>query len=164
MTCNRIPCLECELACPYAECPYDGVSAEQFNASNCMDRDLTELCPEKKARTREYNRQYREHHRDEIREYNRQYRESHKEYYRNYQTEYMARYRDVKLLKDRTYYLNNKENILDKQKQYYSKNRERIRERHRVYWELHKDEINARRRERRRKKTINNIEQKQFNQ
>lgn len=85
MTCDGIPCLECELACPRDDCPYNGISKEQFAASNRMDKDITEIEPEKKRKTREYNRRYRIEHKTEISKYNREYRKAHQEYFKEHQ-------------------------------------------------------------------------------
>ena len=101
--------MECELNCPYAECPYEGISKEQFKLSNEEDANCCEIFSAKAQKKRLYNKKYKEKNRDKIKEYNRRYRALHKEYYREYQKAYAPGYKDVKRLANREYYLKNRD-------------------------------------------------------
>ena len=85
----------------------------------------------------EYNREYRECHKEELREYhkkyNREYRECHKEELR----EYRECHKEENRLYAKIYYENNKEKIREQHREYYKKNREKINE----YKEKNKEKI-----------------------
>ena len=85
----------------------------------------------------EYNRKYRECHKEELREYhkeyNREYRECHKEYNR----EYREFHKEENRLYAKIYYENNKEKIREQHREYYEKNKEKIKE----YKEKNKEKI-----------------------
>ena len=49
---------------------------------------------EKRAKCREYNKHYRERHKEEIAAYNKRYREANKEKFAEYQRQYIAKNRD----------------------------------------------------------------------
>ena len=85
----------------------------------------------------EYNRKYRECHKEELREYhkeyNREYRECHKEENR----EYREFHKEENRLYAKIYYENNKEKIREQHREYYEKNKEKIKE----YKEKNKEKI-----------------------
>ena len=89
----------------------------------------------------EYNRKYRECHKEELREYhkeyNREYREFHKEENRLYAKIYYENNKEKIREQHREYYEKNKEKI----KEYKEKNKEKIKEYKRAYYYRHREEI-----------------------
>lgn len=85
----------------------------------------------------EYNRKYRECHKEELREYhkeyNREYIECHKEELRKYR----ECHKEENRLYAKIYYENNKEKIREQHREYYKKNKEKINE----YKEKNKEKI-----------------------
>jgi len=80
----------------------------------------------------EYEKQYREQHRDEITEYNKQYREQHRDEICEQKKQYNEQHRDE---------------IKEKKKQYREQHREEICEQMKQYNEQHRDEIRERKRQ-----------------
>ena len=81
----------------------------------------------------EYNREYREFHKEELREY----RECHKEENRLYAKIYYENNKEKIREQHRVYYEKNKEKI----KEYKEKNKEKIKEYKRAYYYRHREEI-----------------------
>jgi len=83
-------------------------------------------CEECRKKLRDYQKQYREAHKEEIREYKIQYRENHKDVMEDYNKQYR---------------LTHKEEIATKTKQYSEIHKDDKREYDKQYQETHKEEI-----------------------
>jgi len=79
----------------------------------------------------EYEKQYREQHRDEITEYNKQYREQHRDEICEQKKQYNEQHRDEIKEKKKQYREQHREEICEKKKQYYEQNRDEIKEKNR---------------------------------
>ena len=86
---------------------------------------------------REYNKEYKKNHRDEILAYLKEYRKDHqdeiKEYYQNHRDEILAYQKE--------YRKEHKDEILAIKTKYYMKHRDKLLAKHKEYYKGHKDEI-----------------------
>jgi len=102
--------------CPYPDCINP-------DGSRLSEEEKTMLeCGSRTSKTQEYNRAYRQQHRQEIREHNRAYRQQHRQ------------------------------EIRERKRAYYQKHRQKILEYQRAYRQQHRQEILEARRKRRQKR------------
>ena len=85
----------------------------------------------------EYNRKYRECHKEELREYHKEYNRKYRECHKEYNREYREFHKEENRLYAKIYYENNKEKIREQHREYYEKNKEKIKE----YKEKNKEKI-----------------------
>ena len=85
----------------------------------------------------EYNREYREFHKEELREYHKEYNREYREFHKEELREYRECHKEENRLYAKIYYENNKEKIREQHRVYYEKNKEKIKE----YKEKNKEKI-----------------------
>ena len=85
----------------------------------------------------EYNRKYRECHKEELREYHKEYNREYREFHKEELREYREYHKEENRLYAKIYYENNKEKIREQHREYYEKNKEKIKE----YKEKNKEKI-----------------------
>ncbi len=145
MECPIIPTIQCQLNCPYSCCKHSDLMGEDdIEVSRSVDRQAILLVENR--RYEEYDRQYRQVHKEEICQYNQKYRAEHKEYFIEYQRRYAPSYSDAKRIKDRQYYYTNCEKILLKQRDKYHEDHDLVLEKMRKRYAENKEEINRKRR------------------
>ena len=85
----------------------------------------------------EYNRKYRECHKEELREYHKEYNREYREFHKEELREYRECHKEENRLYAKIYNENNKEKIREQHREYYEKNKEKIKE----YKEKNKEKI-----------------------
>lgn len=92
----KAPCGVCETCdqCPYEDCTWDGVSAEEWVAAKDADADARHADESKKAAQQ---RAYREANRDKVAAHKRAYREANREKVAEYNRKYYAKRKKVVL-------------------------------------------------------------------
>lgn len=85
----------------------------------------------------EYNRKYRECHKEELREYHKEYNSKYRGCHKEELREYRECHKEENRLYAKIYYENNKEKIREQHREYYEKNKEKINE----YKEKNKEKI-----------------------
>lgn len=101
---------------------------------------------ENKEKLREYSRNYREEHKDEMRAYSKKRYEEKKEYFEEYHKKYYQNHREETIERSKKYYQKNKEKILEQQKAYYKKHAEKRREYAKAYYQKNREKIVEKRR------------------
>ena len=89
----------------------------------------------------EYNRKYRECHKEKLREYHKEYNREYIEFHKEKLREYRECHKEENRLYAKIYNENNKEKIREKHREYYEKNKEKIKEYKRAYYYRHREEI-----------------------
>lgn len=105
-------------------------NVEYFAAHKQCRNGITNICKECR---REYNKSYRDAHKEEARTSNKAYIDAHKDYYREYRREYAAKY-----------YAANKDRYRTYSEAYRATHKEEIKARQKEYRETHKDVIRYR--------------------
>ena len=85
----------------------------------------------------EYNRKYRECHKEELREYHKEYNREYREFHKEELRKYRECHKEENRLYAKIYNENNKEKIREQHREYYEKNKEKIKE----YKEKNKEKI-----------------------
>jgi len=89
-------------------------------------------------------KEYRKNNREKLNEYAREYRENNKDKISEYAKEWNKNHKEEKNEKAKEYREKNKEEILEKQKEYHKNNKEEISIKAKKYRENHKEETNKR--------------------
>ncbi len=84
---------------------------------------------------------------EEVKEYQKKYRENHKEKAKEYRKKYYETNKEEIRIQQKKYCENNKEKVKARKKKYYETHKEKAKEYWKKYYETHKEEINARIRE-----------------
>ena len=98
---------------------------------------------------REYDRAYRQQHRQEIREYNRAYYQQHHQETREYNRAYYQQHRQEIRERNRAYYQQHRQEVLEYQQEYRQRHRQELLEYQRAYYREHRQETLGARRKRR---------------
>ena len=114
--------------CPYPDCINP-------NGSQLSEEEKAMLeCGSPISKAQEYQRAYRQQHRQEIREYDRAYRQQHRQEIREY---------------NRAYYQQHRQEVLEYQQEYRQRHRQELLEYQRAYYREHRQETLGARRKRR---------------
>ena len=91
----KAPCGACSACeqCPYEDCTWDGVSAEEWAAAKDTDADARHAVESKQAAQQ---RAYREANREKVAAYQRAYREANREKVAEYSRNYYAKRKKAK--------------------------------------------------------------------
>ncbi len=126
MTRPEHPCAPvCEkncFECPFEDCIYDGVDAEDCRELSCIEREFIKPVALEDGEKEAYHKTYYKANREKILARNKAYREANKETIRIKKKIYREKNRD----KRQAYYEANHERICARQSAYYWANREKI--------------------------------------
>ena len=126
--------------CPYPDCINP-------NGSQLSEEEKAMLeCGSPISKAQEYQRAYRQQHRQEIREYDRAYRQQHRQEIREYNRAYYQQHHQETREYNRAYYQQHRQEIRERNRAYRQQHRQEIRERNRAYYQQHRQETRERNR------------------